>query len=88
MIMSVCAYAHSNSRAPPKISWKVTSVIGEIKFGKIFVTITKYEPLAKILASEYFVIYSIKRYNTYDCVHLLRWLFSRKRTLMSLYSGV
>ena len=28
-------YAHSNLRAPPTTSWKVTRVIGEIKFGKI-----------------------------------------------------
>ena len=32
-------YVHSNLRAPPTTSWKVTRVIGEIKFGEIFVPI-------------------------------------------------
>ena len=37
VIMSARAYAHSNSRAPPTTSRKVTHTIGGIKFGVIFV---------------------------------------------------
>ena len=32
-------YMHSNSQTPLTTSWKVTRVIGEIKFGEIFVPI-------------------------------------------------
>ena len=57
VIMSAHTYAHSthtnNSRAPPTTSWKVAHVIGEI--------CVPIQPLAKILASENFVIY----YGTY-----------------------
>ena len=41
----------NNSRAPPTISWKVTHVIGEIKF---FVQV---QPLATVLVGENFVVY-------------------------------
>ena len=54
----VHTYAHSNSQSPPTSCCKVTHMIGEIKFGEIFVSMhSNCEPLANILASKKFIVY-------------------------------
>ena len=68
-IMSACACAHTNNlQAPPTTSWKVTCAIGETKCEIFVPRQSSYESLAKIFASENFVVYGIERY-TYERFH-------------------